>query len=1795
MLRMRFDCLFLRFHAYIWSIEYTFHLNDKALRIYVDSSFLLPLRGLLQQVTDPKKRFRVGAKVSCRLLTVDKGGRKVHATMKKALVTDQTPPLMAYEELLAATDQGHGRPATGFVSRVTAGGLTVTFFGNVYGVVASRTLLAQGVDDVHSAYAPGQMVKCRVLKCTPSKASKSGSSALAAKPHLSLALDLPGADLNALGLGQKSAADSTSSSASYPEMGSLVSGVVLKRSGPSAAQDGKKGSGKAGLLALALDAPYEHCTAELPWPHCGDFGALAAATVAISTEKASSEVGSSSFGVGARLVGLLVLSNSKRKVVSLSAKPLLLKAAAAAAAASEGALSLPSTFDGADKKTVICGAVRGIEPFGAFVECSGGLCALVPRAHGGDTLVAGSAVCAAVRHVDDDKQRLVLSTRALGNEPCRASLAVSSAAKKGPWTYLQQMLLERYRFGASHAAAAAAGGGSLGASAGALPDLKRYPTGTTTDGTVTSKLADGSLLLLADDGVTVMLAPAHPGGATSRGIMHAGDAGSEVAVGAVVKCRVLDVAFSAKERKHAPAYDAATAVGLNESSSSSLLSSDTKSSKAGSGGGHLIVTCSPQLVKAGRTKRRKAAAQALLLDKDDVSKSESDVVRATTLSHGVATVKARVLLVEPTWGYAIVSVKAPSSSNGDSEESFDDALTAYLMLADYHCPAAAVAAVVAASEEEEGGAADEAHAAKKNNSKGSKAAVTPPVLSDWTAAVTPGAEIDCSVLSAPTRADWLSGGGSDVTTGKELWFPQQHMLVLARAGDLTTATEPLKTSSKAVKKAPTPMNKSPEELAEEKAAAKAQAKAEKTAARAAAMAAGAAASSDGPGGVVSGRVDWLTCPPHGGKRYPATVTDVRPEGAVVVLGSEAPSSSDSATPGAVRGFVNVLDLATTPEEARAWAKGKAKLNGSKVKVGSTLSVWALSVDLTRQRLELSVTTAPQALDDDDGKKNKTVLCKVLGGPEVEGVSSLALPTPAALRATPALMVALPGRRTGLVCATELEEPSSWTSLEVHPTTGSVVATAAGESSLAPGSFRTCVVLGTASNMQPGHSSSKTSAKKAKGTKDAEVLSVSLRPSRLSAAKTSNDDDGSGSEDDDEEEESAGLPPVGAVVKGFVASTGAGKGCFVRLRHDVVGRVLLKDLADKFVQDPSAEFPPGKLVAAKVLSVDAASQLVNLSLRPSAVMGDKKKAAVAGLEPGTYHKGAVVRVEKFGVFVQIKGGAFNGVQGLCHLSEAADMFIADLGAVYEAGDLVRCKVLRVNKEKGTVSLGLKASYFEGVPETDSEEEEGSEEESEDEEEDEGAAMDDDSDEDEDDEEDGGRVLEAMSASDDDAESDDENFGAKLQKQLKGGGDDDDDDEEEDDDDEEEESDDDDDDEEGSAAQAAPRASTSMVAANGFEWGDFSVPAAQYSTAGGFDDRSDDDDNDEVGSDSENDEDGGSGGKKRKRSQSAKQKQKAREADEEAVRKAERNGPNGGGGDDAALASWTADDFERELLATPNDSGLWIQYMASKLKVLDVDACRAIARRALKTILFREEDEKRNVWVALINLEHGFGTKQSLAAVVTEACAASHPKKIRLRVAAMLEEGALRQGAADDALAEAEAAYAVAAKKHKTSKQVWSAYVRFALRSNGQDLSSNASSGSGGGGGISDPATLVAKALKCTQPHKHVFICSRFAQDEYMYGSVERGRTVFEELLGRHGTKRLDLWNVYLDQEAKAGQIVHARSLYQRLVSLKISSRSIKGVFKKWLAFEKAHGSAKEQAAVRDRAREYVQSELQKSAN
>jgi rRNA biogenesis protein RRP5 len=97
-----------------------------------------------------------------------------------------------------------------------------------------------------------------------------------------------------------------------------------------------------------------------------------------------------------------------------------------------------------------------------------------------------------------------------------------------------------------------------------------------------------------------------------------------------------------------------------------------------------------------------------------------------------------------------------------------------------------------------------------------------------------------------------------------------------------------------------------------------------------------------------------------------------------------------------------------------------------------------------------------------------------------------------------------------------------------------------------------------------------------------------------------------------------------------------------------------------------------------------------------------------------------------------------------------------------------------------------------------------------------------------------------------------------------------------------------------------------------------------------------------------------------------------------------------------------DFERLLLGSPNSSFLWIQYMSFQLQISEIDKAREIGRRALKIIGFREEGEKLNVWVALMNLENAFGTEESLEKVAKEAQSFNDPKTVLLRLAGIFEQ-------------------------------------------------------------------------------------------------------------------------------------------------------------------------------------------------
>lgn len=79
----------------------------------------------------------------------------------------------------------------------------------------------------------------------------------------------------------------------------------------------------------------------------------------------------------------------------------------------------------------------------------------------------------------------------------------------------------------------------------------------------------------------------------------------------------------------------------------------------------------------------------------------------------------------------------------------------------------------------------------------------------------------------------------------------------------------------------------------------------------------------------------------------------------------------------------------------------------------------------------------------------------------------------------------------------------------------------------------------------------------------------------------------------------------------------------------------------------------------------------------------------------------------------------------------------------------------------------------------------------------------------------------------------------------------------------------------------------------------------------------------------------------------------------------------------------DDFERVLVSNPDQSYVWIQYIAYVLENLDVKAARRVAERAVKSVSISSDQEKLNIWIAYLNLENSFGNQESLQKVVQRA--------------------------------------------------------------------------------------------------------------------------------------------------------------------------------------------------------------------
>ncbi|XP_009008467.1 protein RRP5 homolog isoform X2 [Callithrix jacchus] len=260
--------------------------------------------------------------------------------------------------------------------------------------------------------------------------------------------------------------------------------------------------------------------------------------------------------------------------------------------------------------------------------------------------------------------------------------------------------------------------------------------------------------------------------------------------------------------------------------------------------------------------------------------------------------------------------------------------------------------------------------------------------------------------------------------------------------------------------------------------------------------------------------------------------------------------------------------------------------------------------------------------------------------------------------------------------------------------------------------------------------------------------------------------------------------------------------------------------------------------------------------------------------------------------------------------------------------------------------------------------------------------------------------------------------------------------------------------------------------------------------------------------------------------------------------------------------SADDFDRLVLSSPNSSILWLQYMAFHLQATEIEKARAVAERALKTISFREEQEKLNVWVALLNLENMYGSQESLTKVFERAVQYNEPLKVFLHLADIY--------AKSEKFQEASELYNRMLKRFRQEKAVWIKYGAFLLRRSQAGASH----------------CVLQRALECLPSTEHVDVIAKFAQLEFQLGDPERAKAIFENTLTTY-PKRTDVWSVYIDMTIKHGSQKDVRDIFERVIHLSLAPKKMKFFFKRYLDYEKQHGTEKDVQAVKAKALEYVE--------
>ncbi|EAT37161.1 AAEL010827-PA [Aedes aegypti] len=273
-------------------------------------------------------------------------------------------------------------------------------------------------------------------------------------------------------------------------------------------------------------------------------------------------------------------------------------------------------------------------------------------------------------------------------------------------------------------------------------------------------------------------------------------------------------------------------------------------------------------------------------------------------------------------------------------------------------------------------------------------------------------------------------------------------------------------------------------------------------------------------------------------------------------------------------------------------------------------------------------------------------------------------------------------------------------------------------------------------------------------------------------------------------------------------------------------------------------------------------------------------------------------------------------------------------------------------------------------------------------------------------------------------------------------------------------------------------------------------------------------------------------------------------------------------DASVDPHTPDQFDRQVLSQPNSSLLWIRYMVFHMESAEVEKARAVARRALKTINFREEGERLNVWIALLNLELRYETVETFKEVLQEAIQYNDAFKVYSRVIEIVIDCGKTAEALD--------IIDILQKRFRKQPEMWllvgSSYYKL--------------------GQAAKVKPLLSKALKSLETKEHIPLIVKFAFLHNRNGERDEAHILFEQILTSY-PKRTDIWSQYVDMLVKDGLVDVARQTLDRAIAQRLPMKNMKTLYTKYVAFEEKHGDREAVKRIKQAAANYVEKQLSSS--